>query len=55
MDTEQQCTHKLRCIGLLVYYENRGDLDVSNGGPGLKAFPPGFRMISGSAASRSDQ
>jgi len=41
--------------GLLVYYENRGDLDVSNGGTGLKAFPPGFRMISGSAGSRSSQ
>jgi len=41
--------------GLLVYYLNRGDLDVSNGGPGLKAFPPGFRMISGNAASRSSQ
>jgi hypothetical protein len=23
-------------IGLLVYYQNRGDGDVSNGGPGLK-------------------
>ena len=39
--------------GLLVYYLNRGNLDKSNGGPGLTAFPPGFKMISGSAASRS--
>ncbi|KZP03590.1 hypothetical protein FIBSPDRAFT_834215 [Athelia psychrophila] len=39
--------------GLLVYYLNRGNLDKSNGGVGLKAFPPGFKMISGSAASRS--
>jgi len=41
--------------GLLVYYLNRGNEDVSNGGPGLKAFPPGFRMISGDVVSRSDQ
>lgn len=39
--------------GLLVYYLNRGDQDKSNGGPGLKAFPPGFQMVSGSAVSRS--
>ncbi|KAK7055313.1 WSC domain protein [Favolaschia claudopus] len=39
--------------GLLVYYQNRGDGDVSNGGPGLKAFPPGFKMITGSPARRS--
>ncbi|KAF9552842.1 hypothetical protein CPC08DRAFT_767996 [Agrocybe pediades] len=39
--------------GLLVYYQNRGNGDVSNGGPGLKAFPPGFRMISGSPTRRS--
>ncbi|EIW82571.1 hypothetical protein CONPUDRAFT_53145 [Coniophora puteana RWD-64-598 SS2] len=41
--------------GLLVYYLNRGDQDASNNGPGLKAFPEGFRMISGDAVSRSDQ
>jgi hypothetical protein len=41
------------CSGLLVYYQNRGNGDVSNGGPGLKAFPPGFKMISGSATRRS--
>ncbi|PPQ69884.1 hypothetical protein CVT25_005589 [Psilocybe cyanescens] len=39
--------------GLLVYYENRGDGDVSNGGAGLKAFPPGFIMISGDPTRRS--
>ncbi|KAJ6459050.1 hypothetical protein C8R45DRAFT_1064677 [Mycena sanguinolenta] len=39
--------------GLLVYYQNRGDGDVSNGGPGLKAFPPGFKMITGNPARRS--
>ncbi|KAF8582543.1 hypothetical protein K439DRAFT_1350873 [Ramaria rubella] len=39
--------------GLLVYYQNRGDLDTSNGGPGLTAFPPGFRMITGNPALRS--
>ncbi|KAG9030809.1 hypothetical protein FRB95_003501 [Tulasnella sp. JGI-2019a] len=39
--------------GLLVYYENRGDGDTSNGGKGLTAFPPGFRMISGNAAKRA--
>jgi len=39
--------------GLLIYYQNRGDQDVSNGGPGLKAFPAGFKMISGSATARS--
>lgn len=27
-----------------MYYQNRGDLDVSNGGPGLKAFPAGFKV-----------
>ncbi|EIM85455.1 uncharacterized protein STEHIDRAFT_98994 [Stereum hirsutum FP-91666 SS1] len=41
--------------GLLVYYQNRGDLDVSNGGPGLKAFPAGFKMISGNPARRGTQ
>ena len=40
-------------IGLLVYYQNRGDGDVANGGSGLKAFPAGFKMISGSATRRS--
>ncbi|KJA22476.1 hypothetical protein HYPSUDRAFT_40849 [Hypholoma sublateritium FD-334 SS-4] len=39
--------------GLLVYYENRGSGDVSNGGPGLKAFPPGLKMISGDPTRRS--
>ncbi|KAF8908199.1 hypothetical protein CPB84DRAFT_1843653 [Gymnopilus junonius] len=39
--------------GLLVYYENRGNNDTSNGGTGLKAFPPGFKMISGSPTRRS--
>ncbi|KIM43436.1 hypothetical protein M413DRAFT_381186 [Hebeloma cylindrosporum] len=39
--------------GLLVYYLNRGNGDKSNGGPGLKAFPPGFKMISGSAVRRA--
>jgi len=36
-----------------VYYENRGSADVSNGGPGLKAFPAGFKMITGNPAARS--
>ena len=40
-------------IRLLVYYENRGNADPSNGGPGLKAPPAGFRMLSGSAAKRA--
>ncbi|KAJ7825325.1 hypothetical protein B0H13DRAFT_2122476 [Mycena leptocephala] len=39
--------------GLLVYYQNRGDGDVSNGGPGLKAFPAGFKMVSGSPTLRT--
>jgi len=39
--------------GLLVYYQNRGNGDVANGGSGLKAFPPGFKMISGSPTRRS--
>ncbi|KAF5310186.1 hypothetical protein D9619_010599 [Psilocybe cf. subviscida] len=39
--------------GLLVYYQNRGTGDVSNGGTGLKAFPQGFKMISGSPTRRS--
>ncbi|KAG8881684.1 hypothetical protein FRB97_009233 [Tulasnella sp. 331] len=41
--------------GLLVYYENRGNGDPSNGGPGLTAFPEGFRMISGNAVKRSQK
>ncbi|KDR70134.1 hypothetical protein GALMADRAFT_887752 [Galerina marginata CBS 339.88] len=39
--------------GLLVYYQNRGNGDVSNGGPGLKAFPAGLKMISGNPLRRS--
>ncbi|KAF8154801.1 hypothetical protein B0H34DRAFT_661187 [Crassisporium funariophilum] len=39
--------------GLLVYYQNRGSGDASNGGAGLKAFPPGLKMISGNPAARS--
>ncbi|KAG9120365.1 hypothetical protein FRC07_004171 [Ceratobasidium sp. 392] len=39
--------------GLLVYYQNRGDGDVRNGGKGLKAFPPGFKMVTGNPVSRS--
>ncbi|KAF8884527.1 hypothetical protein BD779DRAFT_779221 [Infundibulicybe gibba] len=39
--------------GLLVYYQNRGDGDVVNGGPGLKAFPPGFKMLTGNPTARS--
>ncbi|GLB38516.1 putative protein with domain of unknown function (DUF1996) [Lyophyllum shimeji] len=39
--------------GLLVYYQNRGDGDVRNGGKGLKAFPPGFKMLSGNPRARS--
>ncbi|KAF8753690.1 hypothetical protein RHS01_06668 [Rhizoctonia solani] len=39
--------------GLLVYYLQRGDGDVANGGPGLKAFPEGLKMISGNPRSRS--
>ncbi|KAF8652283.1 hypothetical protein AX16_004472 [Volvariella volvacea WC 439] len=39
--------------GLLVYYQNRGVDAVRNGGKGLKAFPPGFKMISGNPAARS--
>ncbi|KDQ15848.1 hypothetical protein BOTBODRAFT_186901 [Botryobasidium botryosum FD-172 SS1] len=41
--------------GLLVYYQNRGTNDVANGGKGLKAFPKGFRMISGNPAARTKQ
>ncbi|KAH9476212.1 hypothetical protein JR316_0011783 [Psilocybe cubensis] len=39
--------------GLLVYYENRGAVDASNGGPGLRAFPPGLRMVSGDPQRRA--
>ncbi|KAJ7129906.1 hypothetical protein C8R43DRAFT_1026175 [Mycena crocata] len=39
--------------GLLVYYQNRGDGDVRNGGSGLKAFPPGFKMLTGNPRLRS--
>ncbi|KAF9458555.1 hypothetical protein BDZ94DRAFT_1270336 [Collybia nuda] len=39
--------------GLLIYYQNRGDGDVRNGGAGLKTFPPGFKMISGNPRARS--
>nr|AEL31250.1 hypothetical protein [Armillaria mellea] len=39
--------------GLLIYYQNRGTKDVANGGPGLKAFPEGFKMISGDPKKRS--
>ena len=40
-------------IGLLIYYQNRGNGDKANGGSGIKAFPPGFKMISGNIAARS--
>jgi len=39
--------------GLLVYYQNRGSLDKASGGPGLRAFPPGLKMISGDPRRRS--
>ncbi|TFK23892.1 hypothetical protein FA15DRAFT_670095 [Coprinopsis marcescibilis] len=39
--------------GLLVYYQNRGSQDRSSNGTGLRAFPPGFRMMSGDPARRS--
>jgi len=38
--------------GLLVYYQNRGTMDVANGGTGLKAFPPGLKMVSGNPRRR---
>ncbi|KIJ30514.1 hypothetical protein M422DRAFT_234799 [Sphaerobolus stellatus SS14] len=41
--------------GLLVYYLQRGNADRINGGPGLTAFPPGFRMITGDPKRRSLQ
>lgn len=41
--------------GLLIYYLPRGDEDTLNGGPGLKAFPKDFRMISGSPQARSSK
>ncbi|EEB94710.1 hypothetical protein MPER_06432, partial [Moniliophthora perniciosa FA553] len=37
----------------VVNYHNRGNLDKANGGPGLKAFPPGFKMASGTPTLRS--
>ncbi|KAG6903259.1 hypothetical protein C0995_000154 [Termitomyces sp. Mi166 len=37
------------------HVHNRGDGDKSNGGPGLKAFPPGFKMLSGNPAARSQK
>jgi hypothetical protein len=36
--------------GLLVYYQNRGDGDKSNGGPGIKV---GFSSISNLSIPRS--
>jgi hypothetical protein len=44
---------KMISQGLLVYYLHRGAGDVRNGGQGLKAFPPGFKMIGGNPASRT--
>jgi hypothetical protein len=41
--------------GLLIYYQNRGNGDVKNGGKGLKAFPPGFKMIGGDPRRRSNK
>ncbi|KAF9053089.1 hypothetical protein BJ165DRAFT_1570503 [Panaeolus papilionaceus] len=38
---------------LLVYYLNRGSADVANGGSGLKAFPPGLKMMSGNPNRRT--
>jgi len=38
--------------GLLVYYQHQGGGDVNNGGSGLKAFPPGFKMLSGDVRRR---
>ncbi|KAF4566439.1 hypothetical protein EYR36_011865 [Pleurotus pulmonarius] len=49
-------THQYEVVpngGLLVYYQNRGKGDVANGGSGLKAFPPGFKMISGDPTRRA--
>ncbi|KAF7419237.1 hypothetical protein PC9H_001824 [Pleurotus ostreatus] len=49
-------THQYEMVpngGLLVYYQNRGKGDVANGGSGLKAFPPGFKMISGDPTRRA--
>ncbi|KAK7042128.1 WSC domain protein [Favolaschia claudopus] len=39
--------------GLLVYYQNRGNGDKSNGGAGLKAFPEGFKMLTGNPTRRT--
>lgn len=41
--------------GLLIYYQNRGNEDVKNGGPGIKAFPPGLKMISGNPMRRTNK
>ncbi|KAJ7281348.1 hypothetical protein C8J57DRAFT_1558903 [Mycena rebaudengoi] len=38
--------------GLLVYYQNCGDADVSNGG---KAVPPGFKMLTGNPRFAENQ
>jgi len=35
-----------------VYYQHQGDGDVINGGSGLRAFPPGFKMVSGNPRRR---
>jgi len=35
-----------------VHYQHQGNGDVNNGGSGLQAFPPGFKMISGDAQRR---
>jgi hypothetical protein len=51
----QQPTNCLFHIGLLGYYQNRGSLDKTNGGSGLKAFPPGFKTITGNTVKRSKQ
>lgn len=41
--------------GLVVHYLNDGDGAKNNGGEGLKAFPEGFKMISGDMALRGHQ
>jgi len=43
-------TGKLEAVtdgGLTVYYLFRGAGDKKNGGPGLKAFPNGLKMLAG--------
>ncbi|KAF7333849.1 WSC domain protein [Mycena venus] len=52
-DPKTKLFEPVRNGGLLVYYQNRGDGDTSNGGAGLKAFPPGLRMITGDPKRRS--